>query len=197
MSDEYPEQDYPLNFYFNGERLPKWGASWSLAQLPDFLNDQEDDFHRDVWGLYCRIDHVGVIESADAEFFICAIQEVLHILLSQRELVFTKLASQSHGNPDEIYTGLVGAAFRMRELTITSKYALWTSGYETDQQELIEAVRCCHLPKESPEFMQLPHLRQMQSRLETQHQWQIRQLHQLAQSGKLDKSLRKKLYEMR
>ena len=197
MSDDDPEKDYPFNFYFNGEQLPKWGASWSLAQLPDFLNDHEDDFHRNVWVLYCRIDHVGVIESADAEFFICAIQEILYILLSQRELVFTKLANQSYGTPDEIYAGLVDAAFLMRELTITCKYALWTSGCEIDQQGLIEAIRCCNLPKESPEFMQLPHLRQMQSRLETQHQWQIRQLHQLAQSGKLDKSLRKKLHELK
>ncbi len=197
MSDDYPDKDYPYHFYFNGVHLPKWGASWSLAQLPDFLDDQEDEFHRDVWILYCRIDHVGVVESAEADFFVCAIQEILHIFLDKRDLIMAKLADQSYGNPDEIYAGLVGAAFRMRELTISCNHALWSSGYDKDQQRLVEAIRCCQLPKESPEFMQLPHLRQMKSRLESYRHSQIRQLHELAQSGKLDKSLRKKLHELR
>ncbi|NOS72273.1 MAG: hypothetical protein HOP33_20400 [Verrucomicrobia bacterium] len=197
MNNEYPDKDYPYNFYFNGELMPKWGASWSLADIWGFLDTQGDEFHRDVWVLYCRIDHVGVVESADADLFVCAIQEVLHILLSQREKVFTKLAEQSYGDPNEIYTGLIDAAFRMRELTISCKHALWTSGYECDQPRLVEIIRRCHLPKDSPEFILFPHLRQLQSRLEVQRKCQITELHQLAQSGKLDKSLRKKLYEMR
>jgi len=199
-AEDYPAKDYPYNFYFNGELLPKWGASWGLVDISDFLDTQGDEFHRDVWILYCRIDHVGAVESEDADFFIYAIQEVLHILLSQREKVFAKLAEQSYGDPNEIYTGLIEAAFRMRELTISCKHALWTSGYGSDQPRLVEIIRRCHLPKESPEFILFPHLRQLLSRLsllETLRKCQITELHQLAQSGKFDKSLRKKLYEMR
>jgi hypothetical protein len=196
MSSEYPDKDYPFNFYFNGEQLPKWGACWSLAQLPDFLNSKVDSFHREVWAVYCQIDHVGVVESADADFFTCALQEVLHVFLGQRDSVLAKLKDQAYGSPEEIYRGLVEAAFQMRKLTTTRKHALWTSGYEADQKSLVETIRRCHLPATSPEFIQLPHLRHLKMEIQLRHDSQIRELHQLAQSGKLDKLHRKKLYQL-
>jgi len=196
MNSEYPDRDYPYNFYFNGELLPKWGACWSLAQIPEFLNPREDSFHREVWATYCQIDHVGCVESADADFFTCAIQEILHIFLSERDSVISKLKDQTYGNADEVYSGLVEAAFRMRELTITHRHALWTSGYETDRQHLVATIRRCCLASDSPEFIQFPHLANLKTEMRLRHDSQIRQLHQLAQSGKPTKSHRRRLYEL-
>jgi hypothetical protein len=101
MSDEYPKSDFPWSFYFNGEVMPKWGACWGMAQVANFLQlerDADKDLgHRDVYIIYCQIDHVGIVESADPDVFIYAVQEVLHILLSQRDTVFASLSDPVSG----------------------------------------------------------------------------------------------------
>jgi hypothetical protein len=197
MNNEYLESDFPWNFYFNGEVMPKWGACWGMAQIANFLQlerDADQDLgHRDVYIIYCQIDHVGVVESADSDVFIYAVQEVLHILLSQRDSVLASLSNQS---PD-VYSGLVAATFRMRELAIQQRCAFWSSGYEEDRVQLVEVMRRCQLPSDSPDFTLSPHIKRWRSALQFQRDWQVRQLHQLAQSGQLDKDTRKKLHEIR
>jgi hypothetical protein len=197
MSDQYPESDFPWSFYFNGELMPKWGACWGLAQVTSFLQLERDADQelgrRDIYIIYCKIDHVGVVESADPDVFIFAVQEVLHILLSQRDSVLAGLSDQS---PD-VYSGLVAAAFRMRALAIQQRCAFWSSGYEEDRVRLLEALRRCQLPFDSPEFTLSPHIQHWQSVLRSRRDWQVRQLHQLAQSGQFDKDIRKKLNEIR
>jgi hypothetical protein len=197
MSDEYPESDFPWSFYFNGEVMPKWGACWGMAQVANFLQlerDADQDLgHRDVYIIYCQIDHVGVVESADPDVFVYAVQEVLHILLSQRDSVFSSLSNKS---PD-VYSGLVAATFRMRELAIQQRCAFWSSGYEEDRVRLVEVMRRCQLPPDSPDFTLSPHIKRWRSALQFQRDWQVRQLHQLAQSGQLDKDIRKRLHEIR
>lgn len=197
MGDEYPKSDFPWNFYFNGEVMPKWGACWGMAQIANFLQierDADQDLgHRDVYIIYCQIDHVGVVESANPDVFIYAVQEVLRILLSQRDSVFASLSDES---PD-VYSGLVASTFRMRELAIQQRRAFWSSGYEEDRLRLVEVMRCCQLPSDSPDFTLAPHTKRWRSALQFQRDWQVRELHKLAQSGQLDKDLRKRLHEMR
>lgn len=196
MNDEYPESDFPWNFYFNGEVMPKWGACWGKAQVANFLQPERDadqDLgHRDVYIIYCQIDHDGRVESADPEVFIYAVQEVLHILLSQRDSI---LASLSNESPD-VYPGLVAAAFRMRELAIQQRCAFWSSGYERGRVRLVEEMRRCQLPSDSPDFMLSPHIKRWRSALQFQRDRQVRLLHQLAQSGQCDKDTRKKLNQI-
>jgi hypothetical protein len=197
MSDEYPGSDFPWSFYFNGEVMPKWGACWGLARIGESLQlkrdaDQELG-HRDVWFIYCKIDHVGVVESADPDVFIYAVQEVLHILLSQRGSVLASLSGES---PD-VYSDLVATAFRMRELAIQQRCAFWSSGYEEDRVRLMEVMRRCQLPSDSSDFTLPPHMKRWRSVLQSAREWQVRQLHRLAQSGQLEKDLRKRLHEIR
>jgi hypothetical protein len=196
MSEEYPDSDFPWSFYFNGEVMPKWGACWGMAELGKSLQlerDADQDVgHRDVYIIYCQIDHVGVVESADPDVFVYAIQEVLHILLSERQSVLASLSGQS---PD-VYAGLVAAAFRMRELAVQQRRAFWSSGYEADRVRLLEVMRRCQLPSDSPEFTLPPHVEHWRNALQFQRDWQVRQLHQLAQSGQFDKATRKKLHEI-
>ncbi len=86
MNEDYPDENFPWSFYFNGELMPKWGACWGLAAVASFLQIPENVGHHAVYDVYCGIDHVGIVESADPEAFIYAVQEVLYILLSQHSL---------------------------------------------------------------------------------------------------------------
>jgi hypothetical protein len=197
MNDEYPESDFPWSFYFNGEAMPKWGACWGMGRVADYIQIERDADHdvghRDVYIIYCQIDHVGVVESADPDIFIYAVQEVLHVLLSQRNSILASLGDQS---PD-VYSGLVAAAFRMRELAVEQRCAFWSCGYERDRMHLVEVMRRCQLPSDSPEFILSPHIKRWRSALRFQLDWQVRELHQLAQSGRFDKDTRKRLHEIR
>lgn len=196
MNDGHPEKDFPWSFYFNGEVMPKWGACWSMAGVLNYLHLEhdggQDDGRPNIHRIYCQIDHVGVIESADPEIFIFAVQEVLHILLSQRDAVHAALIE----HPQDVYPGLVEAAFRMRELAVEQRRAFWTSGYEADGMQLIEVMRRCQLSADSPEFTLPPHIQHMRRALKYEREAQVRRLHQLAQSGQFDKDTRKKLHEI-
>ena len=194
---DYPQRDFPWSFYFNGEIMPKWGACWGMARVASFLQpgrDADQDVgHRDIYIIYCQIDHVGTVESADPDVFIYAIQEVLQIFLSRRDAILTALGEQSH----EVYSGLVEAALRTRELVVERRCAFWTSGYEADRLRLAETMRCCELPADSAEYILPPHVQHLRSELQWRHKQQVRQLHQLAQSGQFDKEMRRRLNEIR
>ena len=147
---EYPDCECPWTFYFNGVALPKWGACWAMAGLHGFNEPDwgSDVGPRELYILQCRIDHVGVVESADPDIFRYAVQEVLCILLEKRDAVFEKLEHSAKlerswsfpADPAEIYEGLLEAAFQMREMTIRDRQAFWTNGYEADRLMLIEAA---------------------------------------------------------
>lgn len=197
MNDDYPDEDHPWNFYFNGELMPKWGACWSMAGVAGHLQMERDadrDIgHRDVYVIGCQIDHLGAVESADSDIFIYAAQEVLHILLSQRDSILVSLKDEPH----DVYAGLVETAFRMRDLAIRQSCAFWTSGYDADRIRLIEVMRRCRLPSNSPEFVLPPHVQRLKHELHLARERQIRRFHQLAQSGQFDKEIRKRLHEIR
>ncbi len=195
MKDDYSDDDFPWNFYFNGEVMPKWGACWGSAGVASFLKGEwsaGDLTHRDIYIICCQIDHVGTIESADSGVFIYAIQEVLQILLSQRASILGNLKDQ----PPDVYSGLVEAAFRMRELVEQEGRAFWTSGYEADRVRLVDVMRRCQWPPEVSKPLAPPHLQRLQTAVEAECGAQVRRLHQLAQSGEFDKSTRKRLLEM-
>lgn len=115
--------------------------------------------------------------------------------MDKREVVFQKLqrARDYGADPEEVYHGLVEAAFQMRDLTIRDRRAFWTSGYEPDRLYLLEAMRRASLPEGSPEYAQAHHLRWRQVLLESHWKEQTKRLHRVASSGGLSKELRKRL----
>jgi hypothetical protein len=199
---EYPRNEFPWTFYFNGVAVAKWGACWGLADICSFINPQKswdwDVGPRDISILYCRIDHVGVVESADPDVFRYVVQEVLCILLDKRQAVFENLRRSWDfpTEPDEIYCGLIEAAFQMRELTIRDGRAFWTSGYEADRLRLVEAIRRASLPQDSLDYAPPPHIHSLRSQLESFWREQSKTLHRLASSGHLTKELRKRLLDV-
>ena len=129
----YPDEEFPWNFYFNGVLMPKWGACWGLTQLSRFLKPSEswdnDVGHRDICLIEYRIDHVGAVESAEPDLFIYTVQEVLFLLLDQKDAVLESLRTTPQcSNPDWVYHGLVSAALQMRRLASEQQIAFWVSG---------------------------------------------------------------------
>jgi hypothetical protein len=199
MSD-YPDKDFPWNFYFNGELMPKWGACWGTTHIKKFLQPDkdacEDISDRDIFIIYCKIDHVGIVESAEPEVFLYAIQEVLYLLLLNKDKSLANIA-EHYPSPNEIYNGVIEAGFRMRQLVVERGCAFWTSGYEKDCLELKEAIRRSKLPTDSPDYLLPPHISQMRSFLRICHKHQMSKLHELAQSGRFGKDLRKQLHDLK
>jgi hypothetical protein len=195
----YPHTEFPWNFYFNGVVMPKWGACWALAKVSRFLHpDQQWDHdvgHRDIHLIECRIDHVGVLESADPDLFIYAVQEILCILLGEREVVIESLRACSVPcDADEAYQGLVSAALQIRRLTIEQRMAFWTSGYEADRLRLVENIELARLPASDPRHVAPPHLRRFADEVAWRIKDQTAKLHGLAQSGQFHKDLRRELH---
>lgn len=179
--------------------MPKWGACWGLAEVSRFLEpDMQWDNHvghRDVYLIECRIDHVGVPESADPDLFTYAVQEVLCVLLAQREAVKESLRTSSVPvDADEVYAGLVSAALLMRRLTREQRMAFWTSGYDADRLRLLETMELARLPATDPRHVPPPHLRRFAGELAGRIKDQESKLHSLAQSGQFHKDLRRELH---
>jgi hypothetical protein len=196
---QYPDEEFPWNFYYNGVLMPKWGACWGLAGVSRFLEPDKhwdnDVGHRDVCLIECRIDHVGVPESADPGLLIYAVQEVLCILLAHRDAVMETLrASSVSSDADEVYKGLVSAALRMRGLTSEQRMAFWTSGYEADRLRLVESMEFARLPASDQRHSPPPHLKRFTSELAWLIKGQEAKLHSLAQSGQFHKDLRTELH---
>jgi hypothetical protein len=85
----------------------------------------------------------------------------------------------------------------MRDLVIEQECAFWTSGYEADLERLVETMRQCRLSQDDAQFSLPPHLQRLKRTSLWLRARQIRELHQLAQSGKFEKNLRRRLNEMR
>jgi hypothetical protein len=100
-------------------------------------------------------------------------------------------------SPREVFTGLVEGAFRMRQLVLDQHCAFWTSGYEADNGRLKEAIRRAALPPASQDYAPPPHLACVRSMARFYGEQQVSRLHRLAQSGRFDKALRKRLNELR
>lgn len=176
--------------------MPKWGACWGMARVANFLHPErdwdQDVGHRDIYIIYCAIDHVGVVESADPGVFIYAVQEVIHILLDHRNSILPKLGDDSV----DVYKNLLEAAFRMRELAAEQRRAFWTSGYEADRVRLMETMRRCQLPEGAPEFMLARHIERIQHALHRERIKQGRRLHDIAGSGLFDNAINRRLRQI-
>lgn len=180
--------------------MPKWGACWGLAGMGALLLERESSAKlpkRHIDNVYCKIDHVGVSESEDADLMLCVVQEVLLFFLTQREAVLNTLGERaSVHSTQEVYQGLVNTAFEMRRLILEQKRAFWTSGYEIDQQRLIKRMNAAALPVDDPEFQLPPHLQSRASTLAFWNKQQRADLHRLAQSSAFNKELRTKLHQI-
>ena len=195
---EYPEKDFPWTFYFNGTALPKWSGNW-----PDYgpgnLQDWDWDIGpRDLYIIRCKIDRVGSVESANAHAFLYAVQEILCLLFTERENVLKNIQAWAgaRAEPEEVYTGLVEGAFKMRDLARRDGQAFWISGYEADRMRLMDAMRRSLLTHDDPEFAPPSHIKARTGQLQQLWRDQVKILHTVAASKSITPEYRKKLLEL-
>jgi hypothetical protein len=195
---DYSEAEFPWTFYFNGAAMPKWGANWPAFTPENHANWDWDVGPRDFYIIHCKIDHVGTLESANPHVFLYAVQEILCLLLTERDGVLKRIQSwaRNWAEPEEVYEGLLTAAFEMRASARREGRAFWTSGYEADRLRLVEAMRRASLPANDPEFASPPHVQAWRNHLERLWKDQIKTLQHVAASGHLSNELRKKLSEL-
>jgi hypothetical protein len=193
----YPDEDWPYSFYFNGHLLPKWSAQWHLCDLGSFLNgfqDEWDEFigYKHIWHLQCRLNHVGSIESEDPAIFRVCVREVLLQLMRNNGEVLERLRMlpSLRDSPEKIFHGLVEGAARMLELCRQEGRAFWTSGYPADQEFLREFMSGWTKEEARPNSLVPPHVLQRRRELESRAGFQLKALRTLAQSGTLEKRLR-------
>jgi hypothetical protein len=186
----------PPDFHFNGRLMPRWGACWSLAGISELLKDRDDwdqDFgHRDLWIIDCRIDHLGTVESADPGLFVYVVQEVLLLLLKHSAEVLERL-TQSVPDPSLVHRSLVEAAFEMRRLTLEDGCAFWSSGGEDDRLRCVEWMEQSRLPEIVSRHRKPPHVLSEESYLAGLKEVQAKELHRLAQEGRFNREMRRKL----
>jgi len=179
--------------------MPKWGACWCMTPLYKLCLESETDerMQEHFRNVYWKIDHVGTCESEEPATFLYAVQEVLLNLLEHRRAVFNKFRRRSFSPLEEIFNGLVEAAFRMQELTLERGCAFWTSGYEADGKYVKERMRCSQLPPDSPDFKPPPHLVDFEYFLRKASEYQVSQLRKLAESELVEEKYRKRLHDLR
>lgn len=195
---DYNEQDFPWTFYFNGVAMPKWGACWPEFTQGDHRNWEWEIGPRDFYIIQCKIDRIGCVESANPHSFLYAVQELLCLLFTEEKFVMEHCGriAPPTVEPEEIYQGLIEAAFQMRTLVRREQQAFWTSGYEADRLSLLEAIRRAALPANDPQHQPPPHIQARANHLKMLWQLQLKTLHQAAATRNLPQEMRKKLLEL-
>ena len=200
-AESYDDAFFPYTFYFNGRALPRWAANWSLGGIQDHLTlkdklDQEVN-HTEIFIVSCRIDHVGTVESEDPDVFLYSIQEVLLILLRERDAVQDHLRESLDDADPAIYDGLLEGAFLMRELVLKERRAFWTSGYEEDRLRLLATMDACAPARPVTQAQLPPHLKRRKRHLESLTSGQLSEFRKLSYDKTLAPKLRTRLQSFR
>jgi hypothetical protein len=126
------------------------------------------------------------------------VQEMLCVLFTEREGVLERIRAgkHPHAKAEEVYEGLIAAAFQMRDLTKQDGVAFWTSGYEADRLRLEEAMRRSLLDGKNPEYDAPPHVKDRMTLLQQLWKHQLKTLHEAANTGKVSKAMRKRLLDL-
>jgi len=198
QNSEYPETDFPYNFYFNGKAMPKWSAQWnwvfhkSYYAIPDKLWNEFIDINH-LWLLSCRIDHIGVVESEDVDIFILCAQAVLEEILSNKDEMRIQLNDlYKNYNANEVFSGIRDGLFEMLRLSYLDKIAFWTTGYQEDLNNLVDYIKKSKLSPSDPEYLEPPHIIYRRNQLFNRRTYQLKSFARLSKSKEFDKITRKK-----
>jgi hypothetical protein len=165
----YGPEAFPWTLYFNGEVMPKWAAMWhwwdypaALAAMHPRANFSCDFDLGQIAAIQNRIDHVGLVESADVRQFRMTTVILLAALLQHEETALRQIreASMASGTSDEpmqIYADIRDGLIAMHHLSTRDGLAFWTNGYEVDRARLVERIRRYRLPREDTGFLEAPH----------------------------------------
>jgi|GEM_PF-1482973 len=202
---DYPDNEFPWTFYFNGEAMPRWGQCWMSCSIERRAAEEMQNWQgrltaHDLFLLSCKIDHVGVAESDDVLRFRACVRLLLKMVL----LHGTELAKEAAewgscygGTGQEVIAGIRDTLIAMSVLAERDGIAVWTTGYEADRIRLCEVVRRVRLPRDSAEWLELPH--EWNDRRETQLHLEFlrKDLVKMVREGGWPKDIRRAIHEMR
>lgn len=192
MTRDYPAADFPWTLYFHGVEMPKWSNCWGFLPLPEKHPDW------DAGLVYSRIDHVGQVESEEADTFIVAAQQMLLASVDQYEGFLHRAAAEVPTESLELaYQNLQSGLRQMILLAEKETVVFWAGGY-TDAADLArEAVRRFKLGHGSPDYLEPPHrLTRARDRALTIDLQRTLLRRHVSEGGGLDKSMRRFVLEL-
>lgn len=149
--DDYPARDFPYTLYFQGIPMPKWSNCWHFQPVADDSNVEWYVAH--VLG---RMDHVGNIESEEADIFLIAAQQIL-LEAIDRKNEFTYDTSLTSDTKETIHAGFISGLQQMIKMAEAEEVVFWTGGYQKDCDALLDALRRFRLGSQHPEYFQPRH----------------------------------------
>lgn len=190
--DDYPEADFPYTLYFQGIAMPKWSNCWHFQPVADSSVDWYID------QVHGRMDHVGNMESEESDIFLIAAQQVLLQAIDRKdEFVGQPDIGTSSEFMEMIYASFMDGLQQMIRLAEKADVVFWTSGYQKDCDNLLDAMRRFRLGPQHPDYFHPLHrIRRQQDRrfhLNSQRK-QMRQ--RLATVGP-DKQLKRFIHELK
>jgi hypothetical protein len=196
----YPAKDFPYTFYFNGMSLPRWAQCWYATNLLDLSADALKS-----WGpsnfdeadtLTGRLDHVGIVESADPLRFRNIAMQFAVTTLAQRDSVVHSIEPYTiefQATTEDVFAGIQEGLWHMIELVSRDRVAFWTVGYEADCILIAEAIRRHRLATDHPDFQAAPHLQREQSDADRRWDWLRKEAIEKITEGNLSKEDRRRI----
>ena len=194
------DDDYPWTFYFNGEEMPRWTSEW-LVIPNDHREGEDNDWIEDLfWRVWCRIDHLGSIETEDSDLLRgCVLQAMRWLVEREKEVrvniseLFERVKKRSPNislaeyKTEDVLESLFLGLNKMLDLSHKRKISCWTNGYPKDQQRLVEFMA------ESHELY--PHQQRRLQELEVRSSGELKRLRQIASTRKLPERIRAAILE--
>jgi len=190
-SSDYPDRDFPYTFYFQGIEMPKYSNQWWANPPKGNRHDQYIDL------VYSRIDHVGNIESEEADNFLIVAQEVLLLLLTEKEEDFTVDGIKTPELLKEIRTNLISGYQQMIRIADQEEVIFWTSGYPADLERLNDAIRRFKLGPGHPDYFEPRHRRDRRDSRLSAINWQRGDLRRLLPTLGRNKPLKTWLHNLK
>ena len=196
----YPQSDWPYHFYLNGHELPQYSNQWALDRVPEYLaigwEYEWDEFigHWHISYLAHRMDRLGYIASEDPAIFTLCVQQVLLWYAEWQIVILGELLgwATSEKNAQQIYQSTTDGLAQMLDIVHKENRAFWTSGYEADREFLVKGMEKCELIQQ-PQYGEYlpPHIVERRGQIKLRTKFQVSDMRKLAQSGKLDKRMRR------
>jgi hypothetical protein len=204
LETHYPKSDFPWNFYFNGEAMPRWANCWNACDMCRLVSAEIDEWDiritsQDLFILGCRIDLVGTTTSEDPLRFRVLALTLFKIMTTAETAIRESISKWSrdwNAKPDEVYQGIHEGLFKMIQLNARDGLAFWRSGYEADRVELLEAMSCAQLPREHPDYHEPGYL--LRDRIDGQRIYERmrKELVHLIPTSHLQKNLRRQILQL-
>ncbi|MCX6956504.1 MAG: hypothetical protein NTV51_30595 [Verrucomicrobia bacterium] len=159
------------------------------------MADSHVDWYIDQ--VHGRMDHVGNIESEESDIFLIAAQQVLLQAIDRKD----EFVRQSDIGPTDdlvvIYANFLSGLQQMIHLAEKEDVVFWTSRYQKDCDNLVDAIRRFRLGPQHPDYFHPRHRRERQRDKLFHLNWQRKQMRQRLATLGPDKAMKRFIHELK